>query len=726
MKLHRFSQPETTNANTSRRNFLKLMAGAGAGLTLAMQLPSVLAATEEKAAENFEPNAFVRIGEDNTVTVFIKHLEMGQGTYTGLTTLVAEELDASWEQMKAEGAPANAKKYNNLLWGPAQGTGGSTAIANSFEQLRNAGASARAMLVAAAAEKWKVPANEITVKQGVVSHAASKQQASFGELVALAAKQAIPENVTLKDPKDFIYIGKQNLSRKDRGKNDGSAMFTQDVKLDGMLTAVVAHPPLFGATVKSINDKAAKAIAGVTDVVQIPSGVAVLAKDFWTAKKGRDALNIEWDESKAFKQSSDEIMASYKELAKGEGKAARNDGDVKAALEKAEHVVEASYEFPFLAHAAMEPMNCVVQITEEGCEVWNGEQMQTSDQYAIAMTLGIKPEQVKLNMLFAGGSFGRRANPKADYILEAVNIAKAKPNVPVKMVWTREDDMQGGYYRPMYYHTIRGGLDKEGNLIAWDQNIVGQSILTGTPFEQFMVKDGIDQTSVEGASNLAYQVDNIKVALHTSDITVPVLWWRSVGHTHTAFSTEAFIDELAVKAGKDPVEFRMNLLKSKPRHQGVLKLVAEKADWKKSLPEGWARGVAVHESFNSFAAQVVEVSKQGDDFKIERVVCVIDCGLAVNPDIIRAQMEGGIGFGLSAALVSELTLDKGKVKQSNFHDYQVLRMSQMPQIDVHIMPSAEPATGVGEPGVPPIAPALANALAALMGKRVNNLPLKLA
>lgn len=725
MKLHRFSQPETTNANTSRRNFLKLMAGAGAGLTLAMQLPRVLAATKEKAAENLEPNAFVRIGEDNTVTVFIKHLEMGQGTYTGLTTLVAEELDASWEQMKAEGAPANAKKYNNLLWGPAQGTGGSTAIANSFEQLRNAGASARAMLVAAAAEKWKVPASEITVKQGVVGHAASKQQASFGELVALAAKQAIPENVTLKDPKDFIYIGKQNLSRKDRGKNDGSAMFTQDVKLEGMLTAVVAHPPLFGATVKSIDDKAAKAIAGVTDVVQIPSGVAVLAKDFWTAKKGRDALKIEWDESKAFKQSSDEIMASYKELAKGKGKAARNDGDVKAALEKAEHVVEASYEFPFLAHAAMEPMNCVVQITEEGCEVWNGEQMQTSDQYAIAMTLGIKPEQVKLNMLFAGGSFGRRANPKADYILEAVNIAKAKPNVPVKMVWTREDDMQGGYYRPMYYHTIRGGLDKEGNLIAWDQNIVGQSILTGTPFEQFMVKDGIDQTSVEGASNLAYQVDNIKVALHTSDITVPVLWWRSVGHTHTAFSTEAFIDELAVKAGKDPVEFRMNLLKSKPRHQGVLKLVAEKADWNKPLPEGWARGVAVHESFNSFAAQVVEVSKQGDDFKIERVVCAIDCGLAVNPDIICAQMEGGIGFGLSAALVSELTLDKGKVKQSNFHDYQVLRMSQMPQIDVHIMPSAEPATGVGEPGVPPIAPALANALAALMGKRVNNLPLKL-
>lgn len=715
---------------TSRRNFLKLTVGAGAGLTLSMQLP----ATASTAAPNhlnpdgqFEPNAFVQISEDGKVQVMMKHLEMGQGSYTGLATLIAEELDANWDDVIAVGAPADAKRYNNLLWGPAQGTGGSSAIANSFEQMRMAGATAKAMLVAAAAQQWGTPASQISVSQGIVSHAASGKQAGFGELARQAALQPIPaaKNIQLKSPKDFNLIGRK-ITRKDPGKSNGTAVFTQDIKLDGMLTAVVAHPPRFGGKLQSYDDSAARQLKGVVDVVPTLTGVAVVAKDFWSAKKGRDALVIEWDNSAALNKSSDQIMAEYKALANQPGLVARNDGDTDAALRRADTLIEADFEFPYLAHSAMEPMNCVALVNESGCEVWNGEQLQTGDQYALAQLLQIKPEQVRLNQLLAGGSFGRRANPHSDYVLEAASIAKALPGTPVKLVWTREDDTQRGYYRPMYYHKIRGGLDKDGNLIAWQQRIVGQSILKGTAFEAFLVKDGIDSTSVEGASTLPYAVPNLNVDLHTVDLPVPVQWWRSVGHTHTAFSTEVFIDQVARQAGKDPVELRMQLLKDHPRHQGVLKLAAEKAGWGRDLPQGRALGVAVHESFNSFVAQVAEVSLQADGgFKVEKVTCAVDCGIAINPDIIKAQMEGGIGYGLAPTLVSEITLENGQAVQSNFHNYQVLRIDQMPEIEVHIVPSAEPPTGVGEPGTPPIAPAVANALSALTGQTFNRLPLQL-
>ncbi|WP_455210701.1 molybdopterin cofactor-binding domain-containing protein [Kaarinaea lacus] len=727
--------------NVSRRRFLVSTATVGAGLTLGVYLPgcgrkpetpieqsTVIEQETAAPAIDLEFNAFVRVSANNEVTIVIKHLEMGQGTYTGLATIVADEMDADWEQIEVESAPANAQLYKNLFWG-AQGTGGSTAIANSFTQMRKAGASAKYMLVSAAAKKWNVPMEEITVERGIVQHTPSENQASFGELAELAAKESVPEEVFLKDPEEFRLIGTL-LSRKDSmDKVYATGVFTQDVKLPNMLTALVAHPPLYGAIVKSFDDTKTKAVKGVTDVVQIPNGVAVLAKDFWSAKKGRDVLQVEWDESNAFNLSSAELMAKYKETAMQAGAVARNDGDATGALKSAAKTVTASYEFPYLAHASMEPLNCVVQITDQGCEIWNGCQSQTADQFAVANTLGIKPEQVKINTLYAGGSFGRRANPHQDYVVEATTIAKAiNGKAPVKMVWTREDDTRAGYYRPMYYHEIKAGLDKEGNPIAWHHRIVGQSIMTGTANEAGMVKNGVDISSVEGAENLPYAISNMYVDLHSPKVPVPVQWWRSVGSTHTAFSTETFVDELAVAAGKDPLEFRRALLKDQPRHLGVLNLAAEKAGWGNSLGNNRGRGIAVHKSFNTYVAQVAEVTVHDDkSFTVDRVVIAVDSGISINPDIVRAQMEGGMGYGLAAAISSEITLDQGKVQQSNFHDYTVLRINHMPmQVEVHIVKSDQPPTGVGEPGTPVIAPAVANALFQATGKRFYKLPMKLA
>ena len=713
-----------SNFSESRRYFLKSSALIGTGLTVGVYLPDVFAA--DAAAGTFEPNAFVRVAPDNTVTVVIKHLEKGQGTYTGLATLVADEMDASWDQIVCEAAPADASRYNNLFFGPFQGTGGSTGLANSFEQLRNAGAAAKQMLVNAAAESWSVSADEITVENGMVSHASSGQSASFGELSQAAAKQPVPESPKLKTPDQFVYIGKA-VTRKDVGKTDGSAIFTQDINLPDMLTAMVAHAPRFGATVKNFDVDSAKSVTGVEHVLQIPTGVAVLAKDYWTAKKGRDALQVEWDESNAETASSADLMREYKELAKKPGIPARSDGDVETALQQAATVLEASYEFPYLAHATMEPMNCVVQINEDGVEIYNGAQLQTGDQYAVAALMGIKPEQVKINTLYAGGSFGRRANSHSDYVVEAAQVAKALgTGQPVKLVWSREDDMRAGYFRPMYFHTVKAGLDDKGKVIAWQQRIVGQSIAQGTAFEQMIVQDGVDGTSVEGAATLPYAIPNLLVDLHTTVNQVPVLWWRAVGSTHTGFSTEAFVDELALAAGQDPVEFRMKLLEGHPRHQGVLKLAAEKAGWGSELPAGKGRGIAVHESFSSYVAQVAQVTvTEGGKYTVDKIVCAVDCGLPVNPDIIKAQMEGGIGYGLSPTMMSEITIDNGAVQQSNFHDYQVLRINQMPEIEVHIVPSTEPPTGVGEPGTPVIAPAVANAVFDATGERLYKLPLQL-
>jgi isoquinoline 1-oxidoreductase beta subunit len=713
--------------NESRRDVLK----AGAALTLSVAMPSLAAAQQTTSGASvmsgassvkdakWEANAFVRIAADNTVTVIAKHLEMGQGVYTGLATLVAEELDADWSQIRVEGAPVD-RKYGNKLFGGAQGTGGSTSIASSYELMRQAGASARAMLVAAAAKQWNVPTSEITVSKGVVQHAKSRQSAKFGDLVAYASQLPVPTDIKLKDPKSFIYIGKDVPRVDSLSKSNGSAIFTQDLQLPGMLTAVVAHSPLFGGKLKSFDASKAKAVKGVVDVVKFQtaanSGVAVLAKDFWSAKKGRDALIIEWDDSAAFKQSSADIMASYKSLAEKPGVSARKVGDVAAAFASAAKVVEAAYEFPYLAHASMEPLNCVVQIRDDGVEVWNGEQFQSIDQMTIASVAGVPPSKVKINVLYAGGSFGRRANPVADYTSEAAAIAKAaNTKSPVKLVWTREEDTRAGFYRPMYFHKLKAGLDAQGNIIAWQHRIVGQPIMAGGA--------GIDQASVEGASNLPYAIPNMLVDLHTTKLGVPVQWWRSVGSTHTAFSTECFLDDIARETKKDPIALRRELLANHPRHLAVLNLAVEKAGWSRPAASGKLRGIAVHESFKSYVAQAVEVSRTANGFKLERVVCAVDCGVAVNPNIVAMQMESGIGYGLSAAINGEVTLKEGRVQQSNFNDYPVLRMNQMPKIEVHIVPSTAAPTGVGEPGTPPIAPALVNALNSVGDKAIRVLPL---
>jgi isoquinoline 1-oxidoreductase beta subunit len=709
----------------NRRDVLK----AGAALTVAFFLPTQVRATTAKPAAGaaFAPNAFVRIDADDTVTIYAKHLEMGQGVYTGLATIVAEELDADWSQVRVEGAAADSKRYNNLFFGPMQGTGGSTSIANSWEQLRKAGATARALLVAAAAQRWSVPAAEITVSEGKVEHAASKRVARFGELVADAAKLPAPSDVKLKDPSTFKLIGKNTIRVDAREKANGTAIFTQDVRLPGMLTAAVVHPPRFGAKVKSFDASRAQAIKGVKKVVAfetpVRSGVAVLATDFWTAKKAAEAVTVEWDETNAFRRSSDDLLAEYRELAKQPGLSARKDGDAEEAFKSAARVLEATYEFPYLAHASMEPLNCVVRLGAGECEVWNGEQFQTVDQMSLAKLAGLKPSDVRLHQLYAGGSFGRRANPVSDYLLEAAAIAKAAGvDVPVKMVWTREQDTRAGFYRPMYVHALKAGLDKDGKLIAWRHRIVGQSIMGGSAL--FGPPKAIDTTSVEGASTLPYEIPNLSVELNTTKVGVPVQWWRSVGSTHTAFSTECFLDEIARATGKDPYEFRRSLLSSKhARHLAALDLAAERSGWKNARPKDEVWGLALHESFNTVVAQVAQLKRVGDGLKLQKVVCAVDCGLAVNPNVVAMQMESGIGFGLAAALTGNITLKDGVVQQSNFDDYPVLRMNQMPAIDVHIVPSQANPTGVGEPATPVIAPALANALATATGKPVYSLPL---
>jgi isoquinoline 1-oxidoreductase beta subunit len=716
-----------TSLTLNRREFLKATAAAGGGLLIGLYLPGRIEAATSQAAAEFTPNAFLRIAPDNTVTVIVKHLEMGQGVYTGLPTIVADELDADWSQIRVESAPADVTRYANLNWGgQAQGTGGSTSVNNSWEQLRRAGATARAMLIAAAAQTWKVNAGTLRAENGFVIDTKGKRRASYGELASLAATLTPPADAPLKTPKQWKFIGK-HVPRKDSAdKSTGKAIYASDIRFPGMLTALVARPPLFGAKVKGFNATAVKMMPGVKAVVAIPQGVAVVATDFWSAKQARDALQVEWDDSVAEKRSSDELLTQYRELAQKPGAVAHQAGDIAKGLAGAAKKLEAIFEFPYLAHAPMEPLACVVRLGDNACEVWAGSQLQTFDQATAAQIAGLKPGQVTIHTLLAGGSFGRHANPTADYVSEGVEVAKATRalNAPIRLLWTREDDIRGGYYRPLYVHTISAGLDKRGRPLAWQHRIVGQSILAGTMFGSG-VKDGIDATSVEGAANLPYAIPNMLVDLHTIQVGVPVLWWRSVGSTHTAFSTEVMINELAVAARQDPVAFRRALLKNHPRYRGVLDLVAQKAGWGKPLPKGRWRGVAVHESFNSYVAEVAEISIADGKPKVERVVCAVDCGVAVNPDMVRAQMESGIIFGLSAALYGEITLKNGQVVQSNYHDYPILRINETPKIEVHIVPSNAKPTGVGEPGVPPIAPAVANAVFAATGKPVRRLPIRI-
>ncbi|MEO7936930.1 MAG: xanthine dehydrogenase family protein molybdopterin-binding subunit [Dokdonella sp.] len=712
----------------SRRRFLGTTASLAGGLVIACFVPfgkRGLFAQEgaAPAAAAMDPNAFVRIGSDNTITILIKHSEMGQGVATSLPMVVAEELDCDWSKVRMENAP-NAQVYANSAFG-IQGTGGSTSTLESFDQMRQAGAMARAMLVEAAAQKWKVDASACHTENGYVISGAHK--ASYGELADAAAKLKAPAKVTLKDSSKWALIGKPTRRIDSLAKVTGTAGFGIDVKRPDLLTGVIARAPVFGGKVKRFDASKAKAVPGVVDVIQVPSGIAVLAKHFWAAKKGRDALEIEWDLGVGATLSSVAMRADYRERAKATGVIAKKAGDVDAVLKSASKRIDAEYELPFLAHAPMEPLNCTVEIGKDGCEIWTGTQFQGVDQGVVAQILGIKPEQVKINTQFLGGGFGRRANPHSDFIAEAVHVAKTV-NKPVKIVWTREDDIHGGYYRPMWLSRFSAALGADGKPSAWSHTIVGQSIMAGTPFAAFSIKDGVDSASVEGAADSPYlaAIPAHRVDLHTPETPIPTLWWRSVGHSHTGFVMESFVDELAHAAKSDPLEYHRKLLPADSRNLRALELAAKAFGWGKPLPKGHAAGLAAHASFGSHVAQVAEVSVENGKIRVHRVVCAIDCGPVVNPLTIEAQMQSAIAFGLSAALHSEITFKDGKVEQSNFNEYVVLRIDEMPKVEVHIVPSTEKMGGVGEPGLPPITPAVANAVFALTGKRLRKLPLTLA
>ncbi|MEO6689443.1 MAG: xanthine dehydrogenase family protein molybdopterin-binding subunit [Dokdonella sp.] len=721
------SEPLLEGAGSKRREFLKTTTVATAGLVVACFIPAsvrkALAETAPAAKPPVSPNAFIHIAPDNSVTVLLKHSEMGQGVWTSLPMVVAEELGCDWNAIRVEHAPA-APEYAHTAFG-LQMTGGSTSTWESFDQLRNAGATARELLLTAGAAKLGAKVADCRVENGYIMH--GEKKISFGAVAAAAAKLPPPTGVKLKDAKDWTIIGKPTRRLDSKAKVTGTAEFGIDVKRPNMAIALVARAPVFGAKLKKLDSTKAKAIAGVIDVVEVPSGVAVLGQHFWAAKQGRDALVLEWDEGAFADGSTAALRNEYRKLAATPGATAKVAGDVDAALKKAPHAIEAEYEVPFLAHAPMEPLNCTVEIGKDGCDVWTGTQFQGVDQGTVAKILGLKPEQVRIHTTFLGGGFGRRANPNSDFISEAAEVAKASKKT-VKVVWTREDDIHGGYYRPMWLSRFRAALGEGGKPVAWSHTIVGQSIIAGTFFAPMMIKDGVDGTSVEGAADSPY-LDAIpahRVDLHSPTSPVTVLWWRSVGHSHTAFVVESFIDELAHAAKQDPLDYRRALLPKDSRERRALDLAAEKFGWGKPLPQGHAAGMAVHQSFGSYVAQIAEVSVEDGKPRVHRVVCAIDCGPVVNPLTVEAQMQSGIVFGLSAALHGELTLKNGRVEQSNFHDYPALRLPEMPRVDVHIVPSTDKMGGCGEPGTPPIAPAVGNALFALTGKRLRQLPFRLA
>jgi isoquinoline 1-oxidoreductase beta subunit len=709
---------------TTRRTFLKTSAAATGGLVIAFHVPGArrLAAAGLTADDAFTPNAFLRIGEDDTITVLLAHSEMGQGIWTALPMLIAEELDCDWSSIRVEHAPAT-QAYAHTAFG-IQATGGSTTTWSEFDRYRQAGATARSMLVEAAARELGVPASDCVTANGAVT--AGGRSLRYGELAAIAATLTPPESVPLRDPSEWTVIGTPTKRLDTPEKITGRAKFGIDVQLEGMLTAVVARAPSFGGSVKSFDASAAKAVPGVRQVVRVPSGIAVVADHFWAASKGREALEIEWNPGPAAGVDSDALIAEWRELVRSPGVTAANVGDAAAALDAAAETVEAEFCFPYLAHAAMEPLNCTVRIGPDGCDIWTGTQFQGPDQMAAAAITGLNPEEVRIHTTFLGGGFGRRANPAADFVSEAVHVAKAV-GAPVKTVWTREDDTRGGYYRPAFVHRGRLGLDSGGMLVAWDHDMAGQSILAGTFFEAGIPENGVDPSSIEGLADSPYlaEVPNRRIGVHTPAPGVPVLWWRSVGHTHTAFVVESLIDQAAHAAGGDPIEYRRALLANHPRHLGVLDLAAGKAGWGSPLPSGRARGVAVHESFGSFVAEVAEVSVEEGQIRVHRVTAAIDCGIAVNPETIEAQLQGAIAYGLAATLHSAIHLKDGGAQESNFDDYKVLRLAEMPEVEVHIVPSTDPPGGVGEPGTPPIAPAVANAVFALTGRRLTDLPLRL-
>jgi isoquinoline 1-oxidoreductase subunit beta len=710
----------------SRRGFLQSTGAAAAGLVITFHVPQVLRAAPEavkQAAPLPQANAFLRIGTDDSVTVVLAHSEMGQGIWTGLAMLIAEELECDWSKVRSEHAPA-APVYGNTRMG-LQMTGGSSSTNSEFERYRQVGAMAKDMLVRAAAARWKVAPGSCKVEHGVITH--GKDRLTFGQVAEEAMKLPAPKAVKLKDPKQWKLIGTPTKRLDTPEKITGKAIFGIDVQFSELRTAVIARPPAFGAKLGTFDPAPALKVPGVEKVIPIENGVAIVAKHFWAAKLGRDVLKIEWKPPEGGGVSTDTLMTDFRTQAKTTGSIVAEVGKVDPALVNAKTRHEAVFEVPYLAHAPMEPLNCTVKIDGDHVEIWTGTQFQSVDQQAAAKIAGTTPDKVQIHTTFLGGGFGRRANPASDFVSEAVIVAKAA-GVPVKVVWTREDDIRGGFYRPAYVHRVAVGTDDKGAPVAWEHVVVGQSILTGTPFEAFAVRNGVDMTSVEGLADSPYldATPAKRVSLHSPKTAIPVLWWRSVGNTHTAFAMESMIDELAHAAGQDPLAYRLALLDKKPRFAAALRLAAEKAGWAKPPPDGRARGLAVHESFGSIVAEVAEVSVDNGTIRVHEVTAAVDCGTAVNPLGIEAQVQSSIAYGLTAALHGKLTLVDGRVQESNFHDYPPLRMFEMPKVSVHIIQSGAPMGGIGEPATAPIAPAVANAVFALTKQRLRTLPLRIS
>lgn len=671
-------------------------------------------------AQVYTLHPFVRIAQDGTVVVVIDKAEMGQGVTTALPMLVAEELEVDLARVRTEFAPA-APAYANALLG-GQVTGGSTSVRSSWEKLRQAGAVVRERLIAAAAQTWGVPKEECRAEEGAVIHLPTRRRLEYGALAAAAAETPAPEHVPLKDPAHFRLIG-QPLPHLDTvEKVTGRAVFGTDVKLPGMLVAAVARCPVFGGQVKEFDARRALALNNVRHVVRIDSGVAVVATDFWSAVKGRDALKVRWDEGPYAGLSSARISRMFRAAVQQPAAVARSEGDAARALKSLRKKVEASYELPYLAHATPEPMNCTAHVRPDGCDVWVPTQAPEGAQRVAAEIAGLPRRSVRVHSTYLGGGFGRRL--EQDFVAEAVQVAKAV-GAPVQVMWTRTDDLQHDFYRPASFHHLRAALDQDGMPAAWVHRIVSPSASAREAPDAGA--GGVDEGAVDGAASLPYAIPNIRVDYVMQEPWVPIGAWRSVGHSQNAFVVECFLDELAAAARKDPYELRRQLLHRHPRMQGVLDLAARKGDWGDPLPPGRGRGIAVHASFGSCVAQVVEVAVSAEgEVRVNRVVCAVDCGTAVNPNIVEAQMEGSVIFGLSAALMDEITLRRGRVVQKDIHDYPALRMRDAPVIEVHIMPSREPPCGVGEPGVPPIAPALANAIFAATGRRIRKLPVRTA
>ncbi len=693
------------------------------GLSFGGPLRAAVVAATGRLPEDFAPNAFIRIATDGAVTIFAKHDEMGQGIHTGLAIAICEELEIDVDQVRVVPAPADVVYANSAYH--VQVTGGSTSTWSSFDQMRSAGAVAREMLIAAAARRWGVNAKTCHAVDGTVRKRDGSASASYGELSSDASKLPAPTGVALKEKKDFTRIGKPTPRVDSRAKVRGTAIFSLDRTAPGKLTAMVARCPYFGGSLKSYDDSAAKAMPGVAGVFRIPQGVAVVADGFWTAFQAREALKLQWNSGSAGSLDSDRLYTDYVAKSKTKGMVARSDGDAESALAKAKTRIDAIYEVPFQAHAPMEPLSCLVTLRADGgADIATGSQMLGADHPAAAARLGVDLSRVKFTNSFLGGGFGRRANPHSDFVLEAVEVALAarKLKAPIQTVWTREDDLRGGWYRPMFVNAISGGME-DGKIVAWRHRIVGQSIAEGTPFAPMMIRNGVDGLSVEGAADMPHGIKNLAVELHTISLPVPVLWWRSVGHSNTAFAKESFIDECAQAMGRDAYEVRRELLAGHPRWLRVLDLAAEKAGWKTKPAPGVGRGISVHESFKGFAAHVVEASIVDGRPKVRRIVCAIDCGLVVNPSQVEAQLQSAAIFALSATIGSKVTFKDGRVEQSNFHDFEIVRMYEAPTVEVHIVASDDPMGGIGEVGVPGIASATCTALHAVSGKRIRRLPI---